>query len=173
MTKNRKERKGNKREVNPHNIIFSPEERDQIIEQRKFNDIPEGSWTWKIAVWNDSVRAGIRETKLVIEKLFVDIENMVNHTVRMSSQLKSGKITEKLPDGEDVMTPEELTQQLHHTKYMCLGHIYSVPAKLAELRKWVGRKTVDRKIAMLEEDFDGYVEECRERTHRLGFNFLG
>lgn len=151
---------------------LTKEEIKQIKEQREFEDIKTGSYTYKIALLGDSIRSNLRTLKLKISKRLWSIDDLTNNIRRIKVQLESKLITEKLKTGE-VMTEPELITYMQHHEWLREGEVVAIPISLAEMRAYVGHKDIVRNVVMSEDEFNLYVAGLESELAKRGFKMFG
>lgn len=150
---------------------LTKEEVKWIKEQREFETIKPGTWTYKIAVVNDAIRSNIRQLKSKLNKRLWNIEDITNKIERLNEQLRTGEIYECVKDGM-TMTKEELTNFIQHHEWLRKGEVDAIPMNLAEIRALVGHKDVARQVVMTVEEFDKMVGEVYEKLKAKGYDIF-
>jgi hypothetical protein len=150
---------------------LTKEELARVKETREFDTIKPGSPTWRVALYNDSLRQQHRLITSTIKKRVWAIDDIQNKILRLEEQVKTGKITEELKPGI-TMTAEEVQTLIQHSRWLQEGEVRSIPKSLAELRSIVSHKDVAKNTILSMQEFDSYVKELEETIKKKGYELF-
>lgn len=150
---------------------LEPEEAERIRAAREFDNVKPGTLTWEVAVFNDQLRKIAREQKRITMRRVNNVHKIKNVLTRLEKQLESGVITEKADDNV-TMTVSEVEWYRDEQTQTLLAEVSAIPPELAKLRAVVGHLTVDRKVAMTEEEFEAFVLDVKNKVKELGYDLF-
>lgn len=143
----------------------------RIDEMKTFHGLTEGTMGYKIALHLDQLRRQLRKSKLLIEKRFINIDQLKNTIDNIKKQLLSKEITEKNEDGT-IMTESEAKNKVDHCKFIIKGEIDSIALELAEIRGIVDHKDIKGDIVFSETEFEKFATKCHEDLRARGYDLF-
>jgi len=147
-------------------------ELNRIKEQRRFENVEEGTKGYEILLYLDEAKKLLRQKKLKIRKRLWNIDRLKNHRDRLQEQLDSGEITEKLDDNT-TMNEEEVKTEIMHQEWTIEGEINDIVNLLGEIRTIVGMKDLKKNEIMTEDEYEKYAKEIEEEVKERGYKLLG
>lgn len=166
--------RGFRRGMTKQNVLsdLSQEEIARIKAQRAFDEIPVGSLTWKLALYNDSLRVQLRTTQVLVTKRLWNIQRAKAKILVLEAQLSSGSVTEKLADGSRMMTREEAEVDVVANEWLARGEAEAIPKLLAEIRSLVGHIDIAKNVILTAEDFEVYATKVLGQLRQFGYDVL-
>jgi hypothetical protein len=151
---------------------LTKEELARIKETREFDTIKPNTPTWRVALYNDSLRQQHRLITSTIQKRLWTIDDVQNKILRLEQQLLPGsKITEELKPGV-TMTEDELRTLIQHSSWLQEGEVRAIPKSLADLRSIVAHKDVAKNTIISMPDYDAFVERIEKIVKQKGFDLF-
>jgi len=145
----------------------------RIKAQKEFETIKEGTVTWKLALYCDTLRKLTRKHKLDIMHKLWNIRNVQRTNKRLQAQLDKGPdfITEKTDKGV-LMNETEVKILIDYNTWLERGDAEYIPQVLAEIRKFVGNIDYSREVVLSEQEFERYAKEVLDELTSYGYDLL-
>lgn len=150
---------------------LTEEEINLIKNRREYGYAKPGTKSWKLALYNDSIRSSLRAIKAKINKSLWNIDNLSAAIDVCKIQLTSKNIT-LTSDKNMVMTEHELKSYIWQQEMLRDGEVQALPLKLGDMRGYVKFKDVGMQIVMSVEEFDKYVVGIEERLKKYGYKLF-
>jgi hypothetical protein len=150
---------------------LTADEKQRIEEQRKFLDIEPNTLSWKMALYVDPVKKGIRAHKLTIKKVLWNIENLLDKIKRYEEQIETGQVHEELKPGV-LMNRSELILEINHARWIIEAEINGLVSEIAKIRVYVGIKDFAKVVIITLEEFEEYVKTIETKIKSLGYQLF-
>ena len=148
---------------------LNDEDWKRIAKTKELQTMKPDTYSYKIAVLCDQLRRKNRDTKQTLEKMIIQIYELIGSVKRLEEQVKIEHITEELKTGVR-MNIEEAKTHIIRLKWGIQDEVNRFPLLLGELRTTVGHFDYSRKIIMTEEDFDKFVEKLETQLKNVEYS---
>jgi len=148
------------------------EEIKYLRKVRDFETVKPGTWSYKIALYNDAIRSNIRGLKIQVEKTLSEIGNIGHTITNCNAELKAGLRTTKNDKGF-TMTVDELKSYVQTLRWLRNAEAASLAITLGKMRGEVKFKDVAMNVIMTHEEFEEYCVKIDERLKVYGYSLCG
>jgi len=150
---------------------MTPAEAARIKEQREFDSIEEGTFSYELALHLDQLRQAMRDEQGQIDKMLHNISLLNNSIARCEDEIRTGDIKQKL-DNDLVMNKKELLTHIAHEKWLKLNEVRAIARAVQKIRGYVGHKDVGGKMIMTKEQYADYVVDVRKGLEERGHDIF-